>query len=232
MLAGDDMRGREGGTLDEMAASVWLAERAREAGLQPAGDNGTYFQFFPLERYRVSASSPVTLGGKKLVMGKDVVPDATLLANVDAPVAIVVMTSETIPMISTNPPAATGTPQTSPHAGKVLVVRYNASLAPAAAAGVPQAGPGSQMVLRTWARNVVQAIGRDTVATVVVVPDNEQAQWERVSAPFTRGTYALDTDGTGQQRTPTPGVPLLYVRESALGPPSPTGICRSPMMRG
>ena len=54
-LAGDAMRGREGGTLDEMTASVWVAERARAAGLQPAGDNGTYFQFFPLERFRVSA---------------------------------------------------------------------------------------------------------------------------------------------------------------------------------
>jgi hypothetical protein len=32
----------------------------------PAGDNGTYFQFFPLERFRVSASSPVSLGGKTL----------------------------------------------------------------------------------------------------------------------------------------------------------------------
>src|SRR6188768_4539520 len=87
-LAGDEMRGREGGTLDEMAASVWLAERAREAGLQPAGENGTYFQFFPLERFRVSASSPVTLGGKKLVMGRDAVTDGTVLANVDAPVIV------------------------------------------------------------------------------------------------------------------------------------------------
>src|SRR6188768_86856 len=132
-LAGDDMRGREGGTLDEMAASVWLAERAREAGLQPAGDNGTYFQFFPLERYRVSASSPVTLGGKKLVMGKDVVPDATVLAHVDAPVAVVAITPETTTTATT--------PQPSPYAGKVLVVRYNNQAAPSAV-GVPQAGPG------------------------------------------------------------------------------------------
>ena len=87
-LAGDAMRGREGGTLDEMTASAWVAERAREAGLQPAGDNGTYFQFFPLERYRVSASSPVTIGGKKLVMGRDVVTDAVVLANVDAPIVV------------------------------------------------------------------------------------------------------------------------------------------------
>ena len=85
-MAGDAMRGREAGTLDEMAASMWLAERARHAGLQPAGDNGTYFQFFPIERFRVSASSPVSLGGKTLRMGRDVIPDNTVLANVDAPI--------------------------------------------------------------------------------------------------------------------------------------------------
>lgn len=44
-LASDEMRGREAGELDEMRASAWVAERAREAGLLPAGDDGTYFQF-------------------------------------------------------------------------------------------------------------------------------------------------------------------------------------------
>src|SRR6188508_528398 len=87
-LAGDAMRGREGGTLDELTASMWIAERARQAGLQPAGDNGTFFQFFPLERFRVSPSSSVTLGGKVLRMGRDVLPDNTVLANVDAPVVV------------------------------------------------------------------------------------------------------------------------------------------------
>ena len=87
-LAGDAMRGREGGTLDEMTASAWVAERAREAGLLPAGDNGTYFQFFPLERFRVSAGSTVTLDGKALRMGRDVVTDAIVAASVDAPVTV------------------------------------------------------------------------------------------------------------------------------------------------
>ena len=35
--------------------------------------------------------------------------------------------------------------------------------------------------------------------------------------PFPRGTYALDPDGTAEQRMPARGMPLLYVRESALG---------------
>src|SRR5215471_10427144 len=85
-LAGDAMRGREGGTIDELNASMWIAERCRAIGLQPAGDNDTYFQFFPLERLRVSTSSQVVLGGKNLRMGTDVVTDGVILANVDAPI--------------------------------------------------------------------------------------------------------------------------------------------------
>ena len=39
-LASDAMRGREAGTLDELRASMWIAKAAREAGLEPAGDDG------------------------------------------------------------------------------------------------------------------------------------------------------------------------------------------------
>ena len=61
-MASDSMRGREAGELDEMRASVWVAERAREAGLLPAGDDGTYFQFFPLRRVRIAGNSRVSAG--------------------------------------------------------------------------------------------------------------------------------------------------------------------------
>jgi hypothetical protein len=60
-LAGDAMRGREAGTLDELRASAWLAERARAAGLEPAGEDGTYFQFWPtrlLQRTRPQQKRP------------------------------------------------------------------------------------------------------------------------------------------------------------------------------
>ena len=61
------------GTLDEMRATGWVAERAREAGLQPAGDDGTFFQWWPMRRTRLSENSNITVGGKTLRLWKDVV---------------------------------------------------------------------------------------------------------------------------------------------------------------
>src|ERR1044072_5380702 len=65
-LADDYFRGREAGTLDELKASAWLAEEARKAGLEPAGDDGTYFQFFNLIRERVSNRSTVKIEELKI----------------------------------------------------------------------------------------------------------------------------------------------------------------------
>ena len=191
-LAGDEMRGREGGTLDEMTASAWVAERAREAGLQPAGDNGTYFQFFPLERMRVSASSTVTIDGTTLRMGRDVVPDNAVLANVDAPMTV----------------ASGDSAEGLAVKDRVLVVRY----APAQ--------PATGNALRTWLRAIQRATQAAAPAAIVaIVPEGAGEQWERVSVSFPRGTYGLDPDGTAEPRVPVRGVPLLYVREAALAAP-------------
>ncbi|MEX2271216.1 MAG: M28 family peptidase [Vicinamibacterales bacterium] len=204
-LAGDATRGREGGTIDELSASAWLAERAREAGLLPAGDNGTYFQFFPLERFRVSASSSVTLAGKKLEMGKDAVTDAIVLAHLDAPA--IVASPEALAAADTV--AALGLKD------RALIVRYVPQ--PSADAAAP-AGPRAPNVLRTWARAVQQRVASQSPAAIVVlVPDSAAAHWERVAFPFSRGSYGLDPDGTAPQRTAERGTPLLYVRESAVG---------------
>lgn len=203
MLAGDAMRGREGGTLDEMHASMWIAERARQAGLQPAGDNGTYFQFFPLERYRVSPSSIVTIGGKALRMGRDVVPDGAVLADVDAPIVMASGADALGGLIIT---------------GKTLVVRYVPP--PAPTAGPNQSNPNQASGLRAWLRGIQRAAAVGMPAAIVaIVPDEFRDQWDRTAYTFPRGTYALDPDGTADQRTPARGVPLLYVKESALGGP-------------
>jgi hypothetical protein len=210
-LAGDQTRGREGGTLDELTASAWIAERARDAGLQPAGDNGTYFQFFPLERFRVSASSSVAMAGKPLRMGRDVVTDAIVLAHVDAPATLL------------NPDLLTdgGNKLTGlALKDRALLIRYTPPAASAEGSPAP-AGPRAANPLRTWARGVQKLLaGQSPAAIVVLVPDEAKDQWERVAFPFSRGTYALDPDGTAEQRTANRGTPLLYVRESAVGAPA------------
>src|SRR3954468_16786265 len=62
-LASDSMRGRRAGTLDEFRAAAWMAEQAQKAGLKPAGDDGTYFQFFPLQRMMVADNSDIKVNG-------------------------------------------------------------------------------------------------------------------------------------------------------------------------
>lgn len=71
-LASDEMRGRRAGTLDELRAAVWMAQRAREVGLQPAGEDGTFFQFFNLYRKQVSEESSFKLDGQELKFWKDI----------------------------------------------------------------------------------------------------------------------------------------------------------------
>ena len=167
-MAGDAMRGREGGTLDEMAASVWVAQRAQDAGLLPAGDNGTYFQWFPLERFRVSASSSVSLGGKTLHMGKDVIPGNTVLADVDAPV--VVVAADAVPGADIT--------------GKAVVVQY---VPPSnAATQLPSmSNPNAAPALRTWLTGIQRAVAsKNPAAIVAVVPDDQQDQWDRTAIAF------------------------------------------------
>lgn len=70
-LAGDEMLGRRAGTLNELRAAAWVAQKAEEAGLEPAGDDGTYFQFFSLFRKKVSDESKISMNGKELQLWKD-----------------------------------------------------------------------------------------------------------------------------------------------------------------
>lgn len=84
-LAGDHFRGREAGTLDELRASAWLAEQARAAGLEPAGDDGTYFQFWSIARMRLSASSSVAIDNTPLTMGSDAIVMSLVEGRIGAP---------------------------------------------------------------------------------------------------------------------------------------------------
>ena len=62
-LAADDMEGREAGSAGHVRASDLVAQRFATLGLQPAGENGTFFQAVHLEerRFTEGASSAALL---------------------------------------------------------------------------------------------------------------------------------------------------------------------------
>src|SRR3954470_18845814 len=85
-MAGDAMRGREAGTIDEMRASMWVADQMRKTGLQPMGDMGTYFQWWNMRITRLSkVSSSISLNGKPMAMWKEITPTSNAAIDVSAP---------------------------------------------------------------------------------------------------------------------------------------------------
>jgi Zn-dependent M28 family amino/carboxypeptidase len=73
-LASDLLEGRETGSHGFDVAAQYVATQFAGAGLDPAGDNGTYFQRIEFTTAQVDeAKSSFVLDGKKLVMRKDVV---------------------------------------------------------------------------------------------------------------------------------------------------------------
>jgi hypothetical protein len=85
-FAGDGFRGREFCSPDELRAAVWLAEQMRATGMKPAGMDGTFFQFFNVQRDRISPLSTFSLGNTKLELWKDLLAIEPLQASIDADV--------------------------------------------------------------------------------------------------------------------------------------------------
>ncbi|HUQ96403.1 MAG TPA: hypothetical protein VM010_01975, partial [Chitinophagaceae bacterium] len=85
-LADARFRGRSAGTLDELKAAAWLAEKYKAIGLKPAGDDGTYFQFFTMWRNHLSDSSTIQLNGTTLPLWKEAAVAQMANGTVHAPV--------------------------------------------------------------------------------------------------------------------------------------------------
>lgn len=95
-MASDAMRGREGGTIDELRASIWVADQYRQIGLTPMGEDGTWFQWFNIVRTRVSTTaSRVDIGGRSLVPFQDITPLGVVPTDVSAPVLWLADASDT-----------------------------------------------------------------------------------------------------------------------------------------
>ena len=137
-MASPAMRGREGGTLDEMRASMWVAEQYRRIGLQPAGDDGTWFQWFDIVRTRISTTaSRASIGAQAMTLFGDMIPLNVVPAEASGAVLWVANAADTTvdvrgrivatPLLA--PPAAAIRPNSYTFASRYADAAINSALA-------------------------------------------------------------------------------------------------------
>ena len=73
VFADDSMQGREAGTEGHMKGTAYIERELRRMGLEPAGDNGTFFQNVPFIARRFSPVATLTVDGGTLSAFQDFV---------------------------------------------------------------------------------------------------------------------------------------------------------------
>ncbi|HSJ65200.1 MAG TPA: M28 family peptidase [Gemmatimonadaceae bacterium] len=196
VLASQAMRGREAGTVDEMRASGWLAEQARQAGLEPMGDDGTYFQFWPMRRTRVSDDSRIEVSGSVLSIPEDAVLLYPTAARLDAPIVFV------------------GLGKDADLAGVDLRGRIAAAELshPEGAAPLgPDLSP--RRYTMSSVRQRAQFLIDKGAAGVILVSDTvADGQFQNIATGWARGSYAIDDGGPPASTRP----PVVWVRRRSL----------------
>ncbi|MBC8089094.1 MAG: hypothetical protein H7Z40_17665, partial [Phycisphaerae bacterium] len=183
-MAGLSMRGREAGTLDEMRASMWVADELRRIGVKPGGTDGSYFQWWNMRRTRISTvSSSAKIGDRTLALWTDIVPNGNGAVDVSG------MTVW----------GGDGTDTTLDVRGKVVVAQLSRP-------GTTLRPEGTNSYEYRYATAAMNSIStrfqrRGAVAIILVADSIADIAFQGVSAIRSRGTY--DVPG-GAPRNGTP----------------------------
>ena len=207
-LAGDAMRGREAGTLDEMRASMWLADQMRQIGLAPRGDDGTFFQWWDMRRTRVSPlSTTITVGGRPYPVWHDAVVATLATTNVSAPTVFVTDLRDS----------------TRDLAGKVAVAELTA---PPASSVRTTTNTYEYNYARSAIALASRALTRRGAAAVILVADPvTDSVFDALGIVQSRGSYDVvggvprfsRNPNAARQAPATTPPPVVVVRRSALG---------------
>lgn len=185
-MAGPEMRGREAGTLDEMRASMWVADELRKIGVKPAGTDGSYFQWWNMRRTRVStASSSAKIGARTLALWTDIVPNGNAAVDVSG---------QTIW-------GGDGMDSTLDVRGKVVIAQLSRP-------GTALRPEGTNSYEYRYATAAMTSIStrfqrRGAVAIVLVADSIADIAFEGVSAIRSRGAYDVP-GGVPRNGTPAP----------------------------
>ena len=193
-LADAHFNGRSAGTLDELKASMWLAEKYRSIGLLPAGDDGTYLQFFNLWRNHISDVSVIKINNKTAKLWNEVAVAQMANASIVAPIIYLGNAADidTLQLDIKN---------------KVVAIEASSK------------GININVSLPTWrysrsvqAKYVMPLIRKGASAVIIIADDFAEKAWDDAAENFKRGNY--DIDG-GPNVTLTTTVPILWMHANA-----------------
>ncbi|MEJ7740720.1 MAG: M28 family peptidase [Chitinophagaceae bacterium] len=193
-LADAHFKGRSAGTLDELKASMWLAEKYRAIGLKPAGDDGTYLQYFTLWRNSIADNSSIQINNAALTLWKDVA--IAQMANISLSAPIVYLGNASA--IDTNAVNVKD---------KVVAIEANAQ------------GINLEVSLPTWRygryiflKYGLPLIKRGALAIIFIADDIAEKAWDDAAENYKRGSY--DIDG-GANVDVTSTVPVIWLHANA-----------------
>lgn len=193
-LADAHFKGRSAGTLDELKAAMWMAEKFRQIGIQPAGDDGTFFQYFTLWRNQLADNSSIQINNISLALWKEVAVSQMANVSLHAPIVYLGNAAD----IDTN---------TIDVKDKVIAMEANSK------------GINLNVSLPTWrySRYIFTKYGipllrRGAAAIIFIADDVAEKAWDDASENFKRGTY--DIEG-GSNVNITTTVPVIWVHAQA-----------------
>jgi hypothetical protein len=193
--AGVNFRGRDAGTIDELKAAMWMGKRMQEEGFEPAGDDGTYFQYFNLFRHRISSSSTISIGDTNLKLWDDVLIAQTAPANITAPIIYI------------------GT------AGSADLTKINVKGKAVALQVIPD-GINLNVSLPEWryGRYVMSKYGNELLkqgaaAIIFVADEYAEHSWPYASANYVLGSF--DVEGGRNVSAPAVSAPILWLHQRA-----------------
>lgn len=193
-LADAHFKGRSAGTLDELKASMWMAEQFRAIGLQPAGDDGTYFQFFSMWRNRLADHSSIRINNRPLTLWSEVAVSQIAGKQLDAPI-VYLGNARNIDLSSVDVK------------GKVVALE-------AAPDGI-----NMNISLPSWRynRSIMVKYGntlvnRGAAAIIFIADETAEKSWDDAVENFKRGSYDIE-GGPNTQVTAT--VPVLWLHAAA-----------------
>lgn len=190
-LAADQFWGREAGTLDELKVSMWLADKMREIDIKPAGENGTFFQFFNMYRHQITPQSSVKIGDNNLKLWKDILIADIKDNHFSAPV-LYLGKVEPEELASKN------------ISGKVVAIKASDINIKKEMTLFDRRYPG---FVRTKYYKEVTKLGAKGI--IFITDDISDRSWVEVLPQMTRGTYGIE----GSNDKVTEGIPVVWIKQ-------------------